>query len=257
MTIKNENYINVQGWMINELHLKGNELIIYALIYGFSQTEGQVYSGGLQYLADWTNSTKQGVIKNLKSLVEKGYIVKNEKVVNNVKFCEYYSTKFNGVLNKVEQGIKQSLTEGSQQSLPNNISLDNQDNNINKKKESKKESSFDEIINNYTSDEKTKMLLGEWLKVRKVKRAAMTNYAISLNIKKLDSLATQSNMNVNQYLEEVIARGWQAFYVINNFNNNSQPNQQNQKTQSTSVNLNSDPDYINKYEDINEDELNF
>ena len=33
--IKNENFIAIQGWMINELQLKGNDLIVYALIYGF------------------------------------------------------------------------------------------------------------------------------------------------------------------------------------------------------------------------------
>ena len=127
--IKNENYITIQGWMINELDLKGNELIIYSIIYGFSQAENQIYNGSLQYLADWTNSTKQGVLKNLKSLVDKGYIVKNDKLINGVKFCEYYATKFNGVLNKVEQGIEQISTGGIKQSSTNNIDLDNPINN--------------------------------------------------------------------------------------------------------------------------------
>lgn len=129
--VKNENFITIQGWMINELQLKGNELIIYALIYGFSQAENQVFNGSLQYLAEWTNSTKQGVIKNLKSLIEKGFVGKNEKFINGVKFCEYYATKFNGVLNKVEQGGKQSLMGGIKQSLPNNIVSNNINNNIN------------------------------------------------------------------------------------------------------------------------------
>ena len=66
--ITNENYITIQGFMVNELNLKGNELLIYAIIYGFSQLDNQEFKGSLQYLADWTNSTKQGVIKNLKSL---------------------------------------------------------------------------------------------------------------------------------------------------------------------------------------------
>ncbi len=130
--VKNENYIVIQGFMVNELKLKGNELLIYSIIYGFSQTEDQVFNGSLQYLADWTNSTKQGVSKNLKSLVDKGYIVKQDKYVNSVKFCEYYATKLDTVLNKVTQDIKQSLTRyttefnrGMQQSLTNNI-----DNNI-------------------------------------------------------------------------------------------------------------------------------
>ena len=93
--IKSENYIVIQGWMIKDLKLKGNELIIYAVIYGFSQLESQKFTGSLQYLAEWTNSTKQSVIKCLKSLIKKNLIVKEENIINGVKFCEYYSTKFN------------------------------------------------------------------------------------------------------------------------------------------------------------------
>lgn len=127
--VTRENYIVVQGFMVKDLMLKGNELLIYAMIYGFSQAENQVFSGSLQYLADWTNSTKQGVIKNLKSLIEKGYIVKQEKMINGVKFCEYYATKLNTLLNKVEYPIEQSLVVGSKQSLNNNI-INNKSNNI-------------------------------------------------------------------------------------------------------------------------------
>ena len=122
--VKRENYITVQGFMLTDLKLKGNELLIYACIYGFSQTENQVFNGGLQYLADWVNSTKQSVIKCLKSLEEKGYIIKKEKYINGVKSCEYYTTELNTLLNKVEYPIKQSLTGGIKQSLTNNIELD-------------------------------------------------------------------------------------------------------------------------------------
>jgi hypothetical protein len=123
--VNDKNYIVIQGWMLTDLHLKGNELVIYACIYGFSQLEGQVFSGSLQYLADWTNSTRQGVVKCLKSLIEKGYLEKADKVVNGVKFCEYRATKFNGVCNKVVQGMQQSCTGGVQQSSPNNLDIDN------------------------------------------------------------------------------------------------------------------------------------
>ena len=116
--VKNENYIVIQGWMVNELKLKGSELMIYAIIYGFSQADEQIFKGSLQYLADWTNSTKQSVINNLKLLIDKGLIGKNEKFINGVKFCEYYSKNLNGVLKKFEWGIKKSL-------------INNIDNNIN------------------------------------------------------------------------------------------------------------------------------
>lgn len=117
--MKSENYISVQGWMRTELGLKGNDLLVYAVIYGFSQTENQCFTGTLSYLADWCGSTKQGVMKNLKSLQEKGLIVKEEKRVNGVKFVSYYATQFNGAVNTVYGGMKQSLTGGGKHSLTN------------------------------------------------------------------------------------------------------------------------------------------
>ena len=219
--VKRENFIALQGWQVADLGLKGNELIIYACIYGFSQDD-QTFSGSLQYLADWTNSTKQGVIKCLKSLQEKGLIEKKENIINGVKFCEYYTTKFNTLLNKVEYPMQQSLTVGMQQSLPNNIGV----HNTGKKKEEKKEP-FADIITNYAMRyempvcDEIAHLLGEWIKVRKAKRTAMTDSAIQMNIDKLDDLAAKSSMSVTEYLKEVICRGWAAFFVINNYENNA------------------------------------
>ena len=118
-----KNYTIIQGWMISDLGLKGNSLLIYALIYGFSQAENCKFTGSLNYLATWTNSTKQGVIKSLKILQERGLINKEESFSNGVKNVKYYTTKFNG-------GIKQSLMGGIKQSLPNNIEYNNIDNNI-------------------------------------------------------------------------------------------------------------------------------
>lgn len=114
--VKDGNYIMIQSFMVKDLKLKGNELLVYAIIYGFSQEENCVFSGSLQYLADWTNSTKQGIMKCLKSLEEKELIVKQSLMVNKV----VYLTKFNA-------SGKQSLIDSGKQSLTNNI--DNKDNN--------------------------------------------------------------------------------------------------------------------------------
>lgn len=123
--VKENSFITIQAFMVNDLQLKGNELLIYAIIHGFSQDGQSEFTGSLQYLADWTNSTKQGVMKALKSLMEKQLILKNETFQNNLKFCTYkvtgYETKFNGVLNKVERGYETKFNGGMKQSLPNNI----------------------------------------------------------------------------------------------------------------------------------------
>ena len=117
--VQNNNFITLQGWMVSELNLKGNELLVFAIIHGFSQDGESQFNGSLQYLANWTNSTKQGVLKNLKSLIEKGYIIKNEIVKGSFKFCTY-NTNY-----KKFTSIKQSLT-AIKQSLTNNI-VDNID----------------------------------------------------------------------------------------------------------------------------------
>lgn len=119
--VKPENFITIQGWMLTELKLKGNALIVYAIIYGFSQVDGQTFNGSLQYLADWTNSTKRGIMKNLQDLVQAGLIGKKEKIINGVKFCEYYVTKFTGVVNKVQGGIEQSSPNTIEDKIEDNI----------------------------------------------------------------------------------------------------------------------------------------
>lgn len=146
--IQPESFVTIQGWMVTHLKLKSNELMIYAIIYGFCQIRGQVFSGSVRYLAEWTNSTKRGVYKNLKSLVDKELIEKIEENINGVKFCKYTicenrlpsRTRFcSPVMNKVHQGDEQSSPGGDEQSSPNNIDIDNIDNNIDIKKESIKE----------------------------------------------------------------------------------------------------------------------
>lgn len=134
--VERENYITIQGFMIKDLCLKGNELIIYAIIYGFSQLENQYFNGTLKYLAEWTNSTKQGVKKALKSLEGKGFIVKQDKYINNVKIVEYYTTKFNRVLNKVAQGMQQSLPNNIDDNIDDNIEKENRNNTISLKEKS-------------------------------------------------------------------------------------------------------------------------
>lgn len=99
-------------------------------------------------------------------------------------------------------------------------------------KKTRKTKSFDDIIDNYTNDPQTKDLLGAWLQNRKAKRAAMTDRAIQGCIGKLDKCAQASRMSVNDYLDEVVCRGWSAFFPIENYRNNryqQNPRQQSQQ----------------------------
>ena len=91
--VKSKDFIVIQEFMVRDLHLKGNDLLVYAIIFDFSQTEEQKFSGSLRYLAGRINSTKQSVLNSLKSLMRKGYIKKEEQIINGVKYCSYRISK--------------------------------------------------------------------------------------------------------------------------------------------------------------------
>lgn len=149
-----KSFITIQAFMVNDLHLKGNELLIYAIIWGFSQDGESEFTGSLQYLADWCNTSKQTVISALQSLCEKQLILKNVEVKNNIRLCTY---KTSMVFKNLEQGIQNSLmgyskkfNGGIQNSLPNNITdiLDNNKTNniVRPKKEKHKNGVYQNVL---------------------------------------------------------------------------------------------------------------
>jgi uncharacterized phage protein (TIGR02220 family) len=117
--INDNNYLVIQSFMVKDLQLKGNELLVYACIFGFSQN-GDGYRGGISYLKSWIGSSKNTVMNVLKSLESKGYITKEEVLKNNIKFCIYYAKlDVIGVVQNFDQGCKNLTT--SQKIAPNNI----------------------------------------------------------------------------------------------------------------------------------------
>ena len=115
--VTDKNYIVIQSFMVSELGLKGNELLIYAIIFSFSQATGQAFHGSLSYLESRINGTRPTVIACLKSLVKKGLIEKEEQTTNGVKLCSYR------VLNNLAEGEEapqeavKKFDEGSENSL--------------------------------------------------------------------------------------------------------------------------------------------
>lgn len=58
--------------------------------------------------------------------------------------------------------------------------------------------------------------LNEWLDVTKAKRASLPIVSIRKNLEQLPSVAAQSGLDVNTYLDQVIMRGWSGFFPVPN-----------------------------------------
>lgn len=131
--VKSENYIHIPGWAVCELGLKGNELLIYSIIFGFSQEENQTFRGSLRYLMDWTNSSKVTVIKILKSLLKKDLIGKIERFENGIKFCDYYAKKLKDQkVTLPTLPVVKKLNHPGKETLPHNIGDNIDTNSINR-----------------------------------------------------------------------------------------------------------------------------
>lgn len=90
--VKDTSYFTIQGWMLNQLHLKGNQLHVFAIIHGFSHSEENEYKGSLQYLCEFTGASRSTVMRSLSELQELGFIEKREVYENGVKFNRYKSS---------------------------------------------------------------------------------------------------------------------------------------------------------------------
>ena len=241
-SINDNNFIAIQGWMRTKLNLKGNELLIYALIYGFSQDGESMFKGSRKYIADWCGCSLDTVDRALGSLVNKGLLAKyphtDEYGIRHV----YYASILTAITTAPTPAAAPTATTAQVQDAwadTTNATPEQFQQPVSKPaakpqpKKTRKTKSFDDIIDAYTNDPTTKELLKQWLQNRKAKRAAMTDGAIQGNLKKLDQCAQQSRMSVNEYLNEVICRGWGSFFPIDNYKRTGYQKPQPQQQQNS------------------------
>ena len=119
LNMQSNNYIVIQGWMCNELGLKGNELLIFAMIHGFSQDGVSKYYGGRKYIADTFNISLPTVDKALQGLLDKEYIIKH--ISGDYINPDSYWVNLE-VVKKLYEGSKETLHGGSKETLLNKAS---------------------------------------------------------------------------------------------------------------------------------------
>ena len=75
---REETFIIIPKWMREELDLKGNELLIYALIFDKSKGGENWFCTKHKYFSEWCGCSRQSVISSINKLVKKGLIVKRK-----------------------------------------------------------------------------------------------------------------------------------------------------------------------------------
>ena len=197
---------------------------------------------------------------DLKVLVAKKFIIpfdsgivviKHWKIHNYIRNDRYKETVYKDekeqLCEKENKAYTLSETKclpvGIPDGIPNVIQMDTQvrlgKDSIGKNSIGKKESkqSFDDLINSYTQNENLREELKNHLATRKAKKATLTNRAIELSLKNLDSLVDNKPINDQEnekikIVQQSIVNGWTGFFALREKNQTTQQWMQKQNNSS-------------------------
>ncbi|AGW43716.1 putative DNA replication protein [Lactobacillus phage phiLdb] len=152
----------------------------------------------------WYALTEKGHETSILDGIDEGKLVidRSETEDSNSPTCEMANSQ------NCEMGSHENV-----KAIPDINQIKNSDNNIKKerKKESKKTTSYDSIINKNIQDESVKQEIYEFIKMRKMMKKPMTDRALELLISKLKKLSSSPAEQV-ELLDNAIEHNWLGVY---------------------------------------------
>lgn len=248
--MKGNNFIVIQGWMCNELELKGNELLIYALIYGFSQDGKSVFSGSRSYIAETFNISLPTVDKAIKNLLEKELIEQLKTERNGVIFNDYKTLH---PIKKLYTPYKETLHHNidipiDKDIIKNNINTTNFLGSVDEEKKKPKKPNLYEkcigVINDFTDDLQVRALLVDYLKfLLALNREKGNVLYVNVFKGKLNKLKDFDRNDWKEIIKQTLDNGWQGFFELKSNSTGKFNDTQNMK------NYYADSEYIAEQEE--------
>ena len=188
-----------------------DELGLLLIISSLTAEKGYCYASN-NYLAEIFKTNVVTISRKIKNLEEKKYIsIEYEK-----KGCLVISRKIRltKMLTTINKNVNRTINKNVKDNNINNIN----NTNINNKKESKKETSYDKIINSMIEDEEIKNSIYEFIKMRNLIKKPMTDRALTMLINKLEKLSSDKDIQI-KILEKSILKNWTDIYELKGDNN--------------------------------------
>lgn len=188
--------------------LPANAKLLYGEITALCNKEGYCWATN-DYFAKLYNCTKQSVSSWIAQLKERGYVLiefsykeGSKEILNRyIKISEYPIQK------KLNTPIQKNLKENNT-FLFNNTS-EYKERNI----KERKKSGYDEVLSAVADDSLRDMYL-EYIKMRKLIKAPMTDRALTMLIHRVESLEPNSIARQKKLLELAIVNNWKSVYPL-------------------------------------------
>lgn len=113
----NGKYVQITREMV-ELGLHGSRLIVYAIVYGYSQDGNSSFRASLKYVMFWTGLSKGQVCTILHDLTDEGFIRREDK-----DGVTYYSANVDRLENQTHS--LENQTDRSENQTPSNNNINN------------------------------------------------------------------------------------------------------------------------------------
>ena len=242
--MEKEYYIHIQWWMAQRLKLSGNELLTYAIVYGFSQDGESAFLGSSKYVSYALRVSRPTAIKALDSLTSKGLIIKTQEKINDVVFNRYkanlqvikdfdrpykeslHSNKYKELNNKElnKESKKEESNNTKNQQVENEelnhlkkeieqLKAENEKLKTKKEKSKKQTKSYDEQIAEYTGNEELQEALKAFIQMRSFIKKPLTEYGLKLLLNKLSKIGKTDAERI-AIVNRSVEHNWQGFFGI-------------------------------------------
>ncbi len=85
-----DNFVTIWGFARGEFNLKGFELLVYSIIFGYYKNGHQTFTGSRKYLENWTGGSRSTIESALASLEGKELIVKEYRRYGSITKAVYH-----------------------------------------------------------------------------------------------------------------------------------------------------------------------
>lgn len=210
-------YIVIQDWMISDLQLKGNELLTYALIYGFSQDGESEFKGSLKYISEFLGVSKRTAQRSIENLVDRGIVEKRVEEISGVKFNRYMAhEKADTPIDKMTTGYSQNDHGGIVKMTTNNTNIYNTNNNASNNTKDKGAPA------RYFDDEELNNKFLEFLSMRKkIRKPVRTDRALKALLKKLHELSGGDVGLMKQIIDQSLDKEWLGLFELKTGNDST------------------------------------
>lgn len=196
--------------------LPPNAKLLYGEITALCNEKGYCWAKN-NYFAELYGVSKTSISKWIKALIDKGYIKSSIVYKEGSKEIDYrYLTIVNS---PIEEKLNTPLTKVNspiEEKLKDNNTVNTTSNNTSKYKERKK-TGYDEILSQIENESLRECYL-EYIKMRKMIKAPMTDRALTMLINEVNKLEPDNVERQKQMLNKSIMNNWKSVYPLKDGN---------------------------------------